>query len=103
MRSGKEGSFLISGADKEKRWFLADLDKLIGQRTRIGSYTIGDFGAYYRAFYTISTFLTLKNQLSAAEQSRLFIQGLSADLLHQIFTRLLIKEPDHDPDDFWPL
>ena len=52
---------LYPGVNEEKRWSLADLDKLIGERARIGIFTIGDFGAYYRAFYTISTFLTLKN------------------------------------------
>ena len=41
--------------------------------------------------------------MSQAEQSRLFIKGLSTDFWHKIFTRLSIKEPDHDPDDFWPL
>ena len=51
----------------------------------------------------MSTFLAQKNRMSQAEQSRLFIKGLSTDLWHKIFTRLSIKEPDHDPNDFWPL
>ena len=41
--------------------------------------------------------------MSQAEQSRPFIKGLSTDLWHKIFTRLSIKEPDHDPNGFWPL
>ena len=41
--------------------------------------------------------------MSQAEQSRLFIKGLSTNLWHKIFARLSIKEPDHDPNDFWPL
>ena len=79
------------------------MNKLIGERVRIGIYNIGDFGAYFRAFYTISAFLTQKNWLAAVEQSRLFIRGLSGNLSHKIFTRLSIKEPYHNPDDFWPL
>ena len=79
------------------------MDKLIREHARMGIYMIGDFGAYYYAFYTISAFLVQKNRMSQAEQSRLVIKGLSTDLWHKIFTRLSIKEPDHDPDDFWPL
>jgi hypothetical protein len=94
---------LYPGASEEKRWSIADLDKVIGERARIGIHTIGDFGAYYRAFYTISAFLAQKNRLSPAEQSRLFIKGLSEELWHKIFTRMSIRDPDHDPDDYWPL
>ena len=65
-------------------------------------YTIEDFGAYYHVFYMISAFLVQKNRMSEAEQSRLFIKGLSTDLWHKIFTRLCIKELDYDPDNFWP-
>ena len=54
-------------------------------------------------FYTIGAFLIRKDRLSEVEQSRLFIRGLSGELWQKIFTRLSIKEPDHDPDDYWPL
>ena len=91
---------LYPGANEEKRWTVTDMDKLIGERARMGIYMIGDFGAYYRAFYTISGFLVQKNRMSQAEQSRLIIKGLSTNLWHIIFTRLSIKEPDNDPDDF---
>ena len=94
---------LYPGVNKEKRWSFADLDKVIGERARIGFHTIGDFGAYYRVFYTISTFLARKDQLSPAEQSRLFIKGLGKGLWHKIFTRMSIRDPNHDPDDYWPL
>ena len=40
--------------------------------------------------------------MSQTEQSRLFIKGLSTDLWHKISTRLSIKEPDHDPNNFCP-
>ena len=58
---------LYLGVNEEKRWSFADLDKVTGERVRIGIHTIGDFGAYYRVFYTISTFLARKDQLSPAE------------------------------------
>ena len=92
---------LYPGANEENRWTLADMDKLIREHARMGIYTIGDFWAYYCAYYTISAFLVQKNRMSQAEQSRLFIKGLSTDLWHKIFTRLSIKEPDHDLNNFW--
>ena len=70
---------LYPGVNEEKRCSFADLDKVIGERARIGIHTIGDFRAYYRAFYTISVFLARKDWLSPAEQSRLFIRGLGED------------------------
>ena len=51
----------------------------------------------------ISAFLVQKNRMAQAEQSRLFMEGLGTDLWHKIFTCLSIKEPDHDPNNFWPL
>lgn len=44
-----------------------------------------------------------KGRISSAEQSRLFVKGLSDESWHKIFHCLLIKAPDHNPDDFWPL
>src|ERR1700676_3651082 len=83
---------LYPGASEEKRWSIADLNKVIGERARIGIHTIGDFGAYYRAFYTISAFLAQKNRLSPAEQSRLFIKGLSEELVRvSSYTHFLKK------------
>lgn len=38
---------LYPGMNNDKRWNLADLDKLIGERARIGIFTTRDFGAYY--------------------------------------------------------
>ena len=91
---------LYPGTNEEKRWTITDMDKLIGEHARMGIYMIRDFEAYYHTFYMISMFLVQKNRMSQAEQSRLFIKGLSTDLWHKIFTRLCIKEPDHDPNNF---
>ena len=63
---------LYLGTNEDKRWTMKDLDKLIGERAWIGIYNLGDFGMYYQAFYTVSTFLLQKGRISPAEQSRLF-------------------------------
>ena len=58
---------LYPGANEEKRWTITDVDKLIGEHARMGIYMLGDLGAYYCTFYTISMFLVQKNRMSQAE------------------------------------
>ena len=56
-------------AEEERKWSVADMDKLVGERLRLGVLSLGDLGNYYRQFYTITTFLRGKQHLSAAKQS----------------------------------
>ena len=48
---------LYPGAKQECKWSIADMDKLVGERSRIRIYSIEDLGAYHRAFLLITTFL----------------------------------------------
>jgi hypothetical protein len=63
----KEVTTLYPGVDEEKRWTIADMDKLVGERARIGIHNNDDFAAYYRTFYMI-TFLKEKGRMSGACQ-----------------------------------
>jgi len=90
---------LYPGAEEERKWSVADMDKLVGERSRLGVLSLGDLGDYYRQFYTITTFLRGKQRLSAAEQSRAFVRGFQPDLWSRISQRLQLKLPDHFPDD----
>ncbi len=94
---------LYPGAEEERKWSVADMDKLVGERSRLGVLSLGDLGDYYRQFYTITTFLISKQRLSAAEQSRAFVRGFQPDLWSRISQRLQLKLPDHFPDDPYDL
>jgi hypothetical protein len=94
---------LYPGSESERKWTIADMDKLVGEQLRMGILNVSDLGNYYRVFYTITQFLPTKNRISEAEQSRAFIRGFQPDLWHQISRRLEIKLPDHDPNDFYSL
>jgi hypothetical protein len=94
---------LYPGAEEERKWSVADMDKLVGERSRLGVLSLGDLGDYYRQFYTITTFLRSKQRLSAAEQSRAFVRGFQPDLWSRISQRLQLKLPDHFPDDPYDL
>src|SRR3981189_999538 len=91
----KEAVFkLYPGSKEERKWTIADMDKVVGEQLRIGILDVNDLGAYYCAFFTITTFLCNKNHLSEAEQSRAFIR---------ISRCLELKYPDHKPDNHYPL
>jgi hypothetical protein len=79
------------------------MDKLIGERSRIGIISLSDLGEYYRQFLAITTYLRSKNRLSEAEQSRAFVRGFPPTLWSVISQRLQLKLPDHFPDDPYPL
>jgi len=79
------------------------MDKLVGERSRLGVLLLGDLGEYHRQFLAITTFLIGKTRLSTAEQSRAFARGFQAELWSRISQRLQLKLPDHFPDDPYPL
>jgi hypothetical protein len=94
---------LYPGSEEERKWTMADLDKLIGEQLRLGIFSVADFGAYHRSFVQITTFLIRKNRLAAEEQSRTFIRGIQPTLWDRFKRRLEIKNPDKHPDDPYSL
>ena len=79
------------------------MDKLVGERTRLGIISLGDLDEYYRQFLIITTFLRNKTCLSEAEQSRAYVCGFSPDFWCIVSQRLQLKNPDHFPDDPYDL
>ena len=63
---------LYPGSDAEMHWLIADMDKLVGETSRVGILLLTNLGKYHREFTTITTFLIIKNHISAAEQSCAF-------------------------------
>ena len=94
---------LYPGSEDDRKWSIADMDKLVGEQLRIGIFNASDLGLYFRAFYNITKFLATKNRISDAEQSRAFVRGFQPGLWSRIARRLELKYPDHYPDDPYPL
>jgi hypothetical protein len=95
---------MYPGAQGDRKWTIADMDKLIGEQLRMGIYDAQELSGYYRAFYQITQYLrTSRQQLSEAEQSRAFVRGFQPDFWSKIETRLEVKYPDHFPGDPYPL
>ncbi|OSX57332.1 hypothetical protein POSPLADRAFT_1156920 [Postia placenta MAD-698-R-SB12] len=90
---------LYPGADDTRKWSLADMDQLIGERAHIGIHNAADLGCYYRDFMAITKHLIAQHRLSTIEQSRAFLRGFQPALLTRLETRLHLKHPDHYADD----
>lgn len=94
---------LYPGSGEDRKWTMADMDKLVGEQLRIGIFSLADFGNYHRSFIQITKYLVDKGRLSAQGQSRSFIRGIQPSLWELIHRRLEIKKPDVHPDDPYDL
>ena len=94
---------LYPGSDLERRWAIADMDKLVGETSQVGILSLADLGRYHREFMAITTFLIAKNRISPAKQSRAFACGFPPELWNRVAHRLQLKLPDHFPDDPYTL
>jgi hypothetical protein len=90
---------LYPGSDGQRQWLVADMERLVEERSRICIRTLGDLGDFYRRFITITTFLRSRNRLSERDQSQAFMQGLSREFCDRVLQRLQLKFPDHLSDD----
>ena len=60
---------LYPGSDAKRHWLIRDMEKLVGEASRVGILSLSNLGKYHREFITMTTFLILKNHISTAEQS----------------------------------
>src|SRR6202789_1642438 len=94
---------LYPGSEDNRKWSISNMDKLVGEQLRIGIFNASDLGLYFRAFYNITKFLTTKNRISDAEQSRAFVRGFQPGLWSHIARRLEFKYPNNSPENPYPL
>ena len=94
---------LYPGAEADKKYTVADMDKLVGERYRAGIYTLEELASYYRSFFAVTKFLIEKGHLTEKEQNQAFIRGFQAALLDKIQRRLEIKVPDHNVRDAYKM
>ena len=94
---------LYPGSDSERQWVIADMDKLVGETSRVGILSLTDLGRYHREFMVITTFLIAKNRILPTEQSRASAHGFPPELWNRVAHRLQLKLPDHFPNDPYTL
>ena len=57
------------GSDAKRHWLIGDMEKLVGEASRVRISSLADLGKYHREFIAMTTFLIAKNHISATEQS----------------------------------
>jgi hypothetical protein len=90
---------LYPGVEGQRQWLVADMEKLVEERSQIEIKTLGDLGNYYQRFIAITTFLCSRNRLSDHDQSQAFMRGLSHKLCDRVLRWLQLKFPDHLSED----
>ena len=94
---------LYLGSDAKRRWSIGDMEKLVGEASRVGISSLTDLGKYHREFIAMTTFLIAKNRISTAEQSQAFAHGFPQKLWMKVAHQLQLKFPNHFPDDPYTL
>jgi hypothetical protein len=79
------------------RYILADVDRLIGERQRLGIRTLQDLSEFHLRFNAISGYLIANQLLSSREQSQCYLRVFDESLQSRIVMRLQIKLPNHHP------
>ena len=79
------------------RYILLDLDRLIGERQRLGMRSLQDLSDFHFRFNVISSFLTTNQLLLSREQSQAYLRVFDEVLQNHIMMRLQIKLPNHHP------
>ena len=90
---------LYPGATEDRKYCLADVDRLIEDRKQEGIQTLEELSGYYRRFLVMTSYLLDTGRMAPVEQKRLFIKGFPTPFLRKVDQRLQIKFPDHHPDE----
>ena len=79
------------------KYILADIDRLIGERQRLGIKSLQDLSDFHLRFNAISIYLMANQLLSSREQSQCYLRVFEESLQSRIVMRLQIKLPNHHP------
>ena len=79
------------------RYILSDLDRLIGERQRIGMRGLQDLSEFHLSFNAVSTYLISNQLLSARERSQAYLRVFDEVLQNKILMRLQIVLPNQHP------
>ncbi|KAI0360102.1 hypothetical protein OH77DRAFT_1394962, partial [Trametes cingulata] len=85
---------LYPGSD-ERRWTMADLQKLVEERRQKEIETLAEYAAYYRELVAAANYLKNDGWIGDAEIARYLYQGLPEGLRARVDQRLQIACSDH--------
>jgi hypothetical protein len=79
------------------RYLLADLDRLVGERQRVGMRSLQDISEFHLQYITISTYLLTNSLVSTRELSQSYLRVFDEAFQTRILMRLNILLPHHNP------
>jgi hypothetical protein len=79
------------------KYILSDLDRIIGERQRLGMKSLQDLTEFHLRFNSISSYLKSNSLLSSREQSQAYLRVFDEALQSRITMRLQIQLPTQHP------
>ena len=79
------------------RYILPDLDRLVGERQRVGIRSLQDLTEFHLLFNEISNYLLTHSLIAAREQSQLYLRVFDETIQTRLINRLQIVLPNQHP------
>ncbi|KAG2114979.1 hypothetical protein BD769DRAFT_1673295 [Suillus cothurnatus] len=98
----KEIKVMYPGWDGKRRYAPVDLQALAREYAQKPMFSGQELSAYLRAFRKIMQPLLNEDRIGKAEHDRIFMEGIPSEAQAPIRMRLMIKHPDHYPQDPYP-
>jgi hypothetical protein len=98
----KEIKVMYPGWDGKRRYTPADLQALTRKYAQKPMFSGQELSAYLHAFRKIMQPLLNEDRIGKAERDHIFMEGIPSEAQAPIRMRLMIKHPDHYPQDPYP-
>ena len=86
----------------DRRYTIADLDRLVERTQQSVDMSRDDFGDYFRRFRVIATWLVDNNKLSEQDRSHKYLRGFPQPVRASILRRLEVTQSNVFPSDGYP-
>jgi hypothetical protein len=94
---------MYPGCKSNKHYMVNDLQTVSQNCSCKPMTSIKAEGEYYHEFMKVSIPLTMKDHVGGAELNRLYLEGFLSDVQQQIHMHMMIKFPNHHPEDPYPI
>jgi hypothetical protein len=98
----KEIKVMYPGWDGKRQYVPVDLQVLVHKCTQKPMFSGQELSAYLHTFRKITQPLLNEDHIGKAECDCLFMEGIPSEAQAPIWMRLMIKHPDHYPQDPYP-
>jgi len=98
----KEIKVMYLGWDGKRQYAPVDLQALACEYTQKLMFSGQELSAYLHTFRKIMQLLLNEDCIGKAERDRIFMEGIPSEAQVPIRTHLMIKHPDHYPQDPYP-